>query len=101
MNASADCIDNTRMAGNSYDPDVSRISSVNRTPETLKSPWCISSIVRLYLVENVPYRNWVMSDDLPTFAAPSTTILCLTALLAILPLLETGSSALSVLLTII
>lgn len=38
-----------------------------------------------------------MSEDLPTLAAPMTTILCRTALLVRFPLLDTVSTVLSVL----
>lgn len=81
MNASADEIDNALMAGNSYDPDVSKISNVRWTPVTLNSAWCISSMVRLYFSEKVLYKNWDINDVLPTLAAPITTILCLLAVL--------------------
>lgn len=70
--------DNDRLKGRqltSNDPDVSRMSSVRLTPDMEKSPWCISSTVRLYLVEKRLYRNCVMMDVFPTRAAPMTTIL--------------------------
>lgn len=53
MNASAFEMDRFRIAGNSFSPEVSRICRVRWTPFTSKSPWCISSIVRLYFGENV------------------------------------------------
>jgi len=69
-------MDRARMAGNSYAPEVSSMSRSIFTPSTVNWPWCISSTVRLYLGENFRYRNCVISDDLPTRAAPITTILC-------------------------
>lgn len=92
MKASADDMERARIAGNSYAPDVSRMSSVRWTPSTLKSPWCISSTVRLYFDENVLYRNCVIMEDLPTFAAPITTILWRTTLLATGPTLSLFST---------
>lgn len=59
----------------SLSPDVSNMSNVRCMPATEKFPWCISSIVRLYLDEKLLYKNCDITELLPTFSPPITTIL--------------------------
>lgn len=68
-------IERARIAGNWYEPVVSSISSVKDAPlDKLYSATYKSSTVLLYFLVNWSYRNCWMMADLPTLAAPSTTI---------------------------
>ena len=74
MNPSAPWMARERIAGNAYDPPVSRISSRTLIPLPISSSTaCMSSTVGRYRGLNAAYQNWPTSDDLPTRAEPKTT----------------------------
>lgn len=65
------------IAGNSNDPDVSKISKVRDAPSgNSYSPRCNSSMVCRYREIYLSQRNCEIMQDFPTFAAPMTTTRC-------------------------